>query len=224
MVSWPKDVGLSPYGRTLDSVGDATVKPPERDLLHATFEAYYEAYRQPVYGRIRRRLARYRGPASQAVEDLFQNVFVNAFRWMTHVYNDSHQVPSREHFEKALKKIEATKYADYWRRSLKQGRHETGLDDLNGPAGPGSESGVPLDPPALRPGPYEELRVRELKTRLESCLERLRSQESSAILFKVQGHSDSEVSALIGEDVKKVTHSIIPLARKKLRKCMEAHL
>src|SRR5262249_6732116 len=109
---------------TFEPTGDTKVPPIDRDQLGVQFEKYYERYKYVVFNRVRRRLSRYGNPLKQGADDLFQNIFINAFRWMTNYCNEYHQIPPEVIFEKALRKIEATKWVDYFRSRLKHIENE----------------------------------------------------------------------------------------------------
>lgn len=201
------------------------MEPIDDDQLYRAYDAYYESYKTVVYKRVCWRLARYGSRAKPHADDVFQEIFVSLFRWMKGFWERTHEAPSKPIFESALKKIEMTKYLNYRARHLAPLGAQLPLREASDPEESAPETGaLCAELAAGQPDPYEDFRFLECQDRLENCLQKLRANESSAIVCKVIGYSDKEIAALIDEEVSTVTHSIIPLARKKLRACMEDYL
>jgi len=189
--------------------------------LAATYEGYYQRFQRAVYHRTYRRLSRYQIHAvKEEAEDLCQETFQGAYRWMRNFCAAHGECPPAEIFERALKTIEINEYRTY----MKRARYPLArVASANGPA---ADLDGPLpepETPCRNPDPERELLWKEYQTRIQHCLQKLRSSESSALLCKVVGYSDREVAELLGESEKKIMYSIIPLGRKKLRKCMEGY-
>lgn len=209
------------------------MEPPATDLLNDTLykahEAFYERYKKLVYYRTRRRLARFQGAARREdVDDLFQETFYGVFRWLRNYLAEHPVAPPADVFERVLRTIEINEYRTYLKRVKYLSLQAVPL----GPA-PGYVDGGPLPRP-VEPGddscwpgqrltPEDTMLWREYETQLQKCLGKLKPHERLALLCKARGDSDREAAAVLGAPEKTVTHSIIPLGRKKLRKCMEGY-
>lgn len=190
--------------------------------LSDVYDYYYNRYKRVVYNRTYRRLSRYQiRTLRQEAEDLCQETFQSLYRWMRNYAASHTEFPSDEIFSRVLRTIEINEYRSYLKR----------LKPITTPIAPsgqlGCGAGDDLAEWALQSNgrdPEQELLSREYENQLHNCLKKLRSSESAALLCKLIGYSDKEIADLIGETEKKVMFSIIPLGRRKLRKCMEGYI
>jgi RNA polymerase sigma factor (sigma-70 family) len=193
-----------------------------QNQIYEVHQKYYETYKNVVYRRTRKRLARYgNGHLKQDAEDLLQETFHSVFRWMKNYFEENDRYPSEEIFERVLKTIEINEYRSYLRRL----KNPVTVANANGTSynNQAGDSGDWIMRSQAR-NPEQELLWREYESQVGHCLKKLKPREHTALLCKARGDSDKEVAAVIGQDEKKVTHSTIPLARKKLRKCLEGYL
>lgn len=185
------------------------IEPNLVDVYQRLYERHWPGVRQRSF----RRLSRYRLPAAQqAADDLCQETFHAFYRWMRNFREQQGQLPSEEVCVRVLKTIEINEYRTHLKRP------NYAMYELSAGAGePGSEE---ESLPSADRSPEEELLWKEYELGIQHCLKKLKSTERAALLLKLVGHSDKEISVLLGETPKKVMFSIVPLGRRKLRKCM----
>jgi RNA polymerase sigma factor (sigma-70 family) len=185
--------------------------------LGDVYQQFYERHRPAVRQRSYRRLSRYRlSAAQQTAEDLCQETFHAVYRWMRNFWEQHGHPPSEEVFVRVLKTIEINEY----RTHLKRANYP--IHELN--AGAGEPTSAEESVASADLSPEEELLWKEYEERIQHCLKKLKSTERSALLLKLVGHSDKEISDLLGETPKKVMFTIVPLGRRKLRKCMMGYI
>lgn len=186
------------------------------DLGHV-YQRFYERHRPGVRQRSYRRLSRYRLSApQQTAEDLCQETFHGVYRWLRNYWEQHGQPPSEEIFVRVLKTIEINEY----RTHLKRANYP--IHELSTAAGEIDAAEEAIT--SAQRSPEEELLWKEYGDRIQHCLKKLKTTERSALLLKLVGHSDKEISQLLGETAKKVMFSIVPLGRRKLRKCMMGYI
>jgi len=199
------------------------MKPPATyplNQLGEVYETYYHRYRGSVYKRTYMRLLRDQfGSVKPAAEDLCQETFCGVYRWMRNYYETNGDYPPPEIFERVLRVIEVNEYRTY----IKHARAANWV--VQGPAPNEELAGLKMAHlQVIESTPEQELLWKEYQGKIHHCLKKLRSSESAALLFKLIGYSDREVARLLGEKEKRIMSSIIPLGRKKLRKCMEGYV
>jgi len=193
----------------------------EADPLKDTFKRYYEKYHQAVYRRFLRRLSRYpHAMKREQAEDFLQDTFFGLFRWMQKYWEEHHCLPPAESAERVLYRIEINKYVNYYHKHLKP------AGDLSRRPANGSRL-YPEGAAALEPRvpdyqrPDQRLLQEELLARVTDCIEnQLEPYQRAALLCRAMGYSYKDIAVILGEDEATVAYSILPLARKKLKKCM----
>lgn len=182
---------------------------PSQEQLTQYFELYYEKYKNLVYSRCLRLMLDNQGlvPREDA-HDVFQHIFSRYYEQVCRIWNAEHRLLCPKETEKLLNKITTNALIDYWEKNIKPRRTPSDRDSTGSP-----NTGTA--------NPEDHLLRTEFLLRVERCLGKLKSHESSALLLKADRYSDRDIAALLGLDATKVTHSTIPMARKKLRKCLD---
>ena len=191
--------------------------------LEAVFKSYYEKYEKTVYARSLKRLSRYHVPDKVAqAQDFLQDTFEGLFRWLKKYVEENHQLPSSESVERVLFTIELNGYMKYYNKHLKS---KVAMEPYpQSSLSADSEPAFSREPPGPEhQRPDRQLLRKEQLTQVVSCIEKeLTLTQRTALLLHVYGWSHRDIAAMIGENVETVTHSIIPLARRKLRHLLGA--
>ena len=189
------------------------------------FKFYYEKYKKEVYARSLKRLSRYRVPDKVAqAQDFLQDTFVGFFRWLKKYAEENRQPPSPESVQRVLFTIEINGYMKYYHRHLKSKPvTDQYLQSSMGPGSAGALLEVPPGPEHQRPD--RQLLQKEQLAQVASCMEKeLTLTQSTVLTLHVNGWSHRDIGAIVGESAKTVTHSIIPQARRTLRKFVRRSL